>query len=269
MSAPAPELLAAAAKAPMLDPVEEKVLVQSAQTGDAAAMRRLVTSHMRLVLAVARRYSRYGVATDDLVGEGTLGLMEAISRFDVEKANRLSTYAAWWIRAYVRRFALANRRIIGVPSTRRTRKALWHLRSTQRQIAQAQGRPAEKAEVAEALGISVDEVDVVEAALGARDVPIGPYDAGSGPCLDLACETPDPEQVTADNELLEIRRDRVRDAMDRLSDREQEVVCRRLMDDERPSLNVLGEHFGVSRERVRQIQKNAEQKLRSALREVA
>lgn len=229
-------------------------------------MQRLVLAHLRLVLSVAHAYRGGSAGLDDLVSEGCLGLMEAVRRFEVSRGNRFSTYAVWWVRAHLRRYALANRRIVAMPSTRGARRVLGSMARVRRDLCQREGRPVDRGELAEALGVSTSDVALVEAAYAGRDVPVGPTDElGS---RDLASEAPSPEQLAADAEEALQHRRAVAEALASLSDRERTIVEHRLLDDERTSLQALGERFGVSRERVRQIQQRAQAKLRSALLQV-
>lgn len=251
-----------AVTAPVLDPEAEKLLIIGLKAGSAEALRSLLSSHLRMVMAMARRYAGFGVSFEDTVSEGIVGLLEAAKRFDPERGTRFSTYGAWWVRAYVRRYALANRRIVGAPSTRNARKVLSALRTTQNAIAQVTGRRATRSEVATGLGVAEDDVAMVEAALGARDVPIGQGEEGT---YEVADARPTPEQQTAEAELETLRRHRIGEALAKLSEREREILIRRYLADDVATLAVVGESLGLSRERVRQLEKRAQRKLRTAL----
>jgi len=253
--------------APMLDARTERELLEQVAEGSEWALRRLIDSHMRLVICIADRFARHGVPLEDLVSEGSLGLIEAARRFDLERETRFGTYAAWWVRAYVRRYAFANRRMVGAPSTRNARRILWGLRRTERQIAQETGREATRDEVATELRVSPEEVAMVESALGGRDLSLGPAADDDSPALDLPGAEPSPEETAATNEKHRADAERVDAALATLSDREREIIVRRLLDDDSLSLATLGARFGVSRERVRQIQQRAEVKLRGKLLE--
>lgn len=252
-----------AARAPILDLETEHQLIAELMKGSRVALERLIVSHMRLVLSVADRYAQRGVAFEDLVSEGTVGLMEAARRFDPAKGTRFGTYAAWWVRAYVRRHALQNRRIVSAPSTRNARRILWGLRRTEHALSQRLGRPATREEVAQALEVSPEEVAMVESVLGGRDLPIGPIQDHVG--YEPTDAGPSPEENAATDEQHDDYVRRVRKALSTLNDREREIVRRRLLSEDPSSLAMLGESFGVSRERVRQIQERAQKKLRTAL----
>ncbi len=256
---------AQAAAAPLLGAEEEREAIRRFQRGDRAALERVVRAHLRLVLAIVERYAHHGVPMEDLIGEGIVGLMEAARRFEDDKGSRFGTYAAWWVRAYVRRYALQNRRIVSVPSTRAARRVLWGMRRAEREIAQREGRSASREEVAERLGVTSEDVEMVVAAMGGADVPIGVQVEGRG--FDVPDDCPSPEDCAVEWERRERLGARVAEAIARLDCREREIVRRRLLEEEGVSLASLGQRFGVSRERVRQLQRRAESKLRSALLE--
>lgn len=256
-----------ASRAPMLTQEAEREFARRAKEGDRKALQALVDSHMRLAISVAERYSRQGVPVEDLVGEASVGLVEAARRYDPDKGTRFGTYASWWVRAYVRRYCFANRRIVVGPSTRNARRIQWSLRRTERALTQSQGRAPTRDELAEALEASPEEIAMVESVLAGRDVPIGPVDEGPG--FEAVANVPTPEEAAAEREIRLTSHRKLEEALARLTDREREIVRRRLLDDDASSLSVLGEDFGISRERIRQIQQRAETKLRTALLEVA
>ena len=249
--------------APMLDAATERVLVASFRAGSDEALRRLLLSHLRLVRSIAKKYCGHGVSLEDLIGEGHLGLIEAARRFDPERGTRFSTYAAWWVRAYVRRFSLTNRRIVVPPSTRNARRIVSKLPPLHRELCQRRGRAVERSELAEALGVTTDEIAFVQGHLSGHDLTLSPSDDGT--VMEVAGRGPDPEQTASAIEERRLNALRVQQALDCLSKREREIVQRRFLDEETATLAVLGESFGLSRERVRQIEKRARQKLRSVL----
>ncbi|MDW8363010.1 MAG: sigma-70 family RNA polymerase sigma factor [Myxococcales bacterium] len=261
-SAPLLDVRAAAGRAPMLSADEERRLLSAIGAGEPRALERLVATHLRLVVSIARRYTGGGASLEDLVGEGLLGLVEAVRRFEIDRGTRFGTYAAWWVRAYVRRYALANRRIVGAPTTRAGRRLMARLRRTEWEIAQRTGRPALRSEVARALDVSEEDVALVQALLGTRDVALGPHDDGTG--LELADEAPTPEELAAEAEARACPGAPLDDALARLTAREREVLRARIDDETRETLAALGTRMGLSRERVRQIEKNARRKLRAA-----
>lgn len=255
-----------ACEAPLLDAADELELLRRVQERDAAALGRLLEAHFRLVVSLAARYSRAGISDAELVAEGNLGLVEAARRFDVTKNVRFATYAVWWIRARIGRFVLANRRIVASPSTRNARKLFSRMRDAQRRLAQYGGDASREA-VAEETGTTEDDVAMVESALSVPDVPLGLFEDGS---TDLAADDASPEDLFAAREEEARRARAVSFALTSLDWREREVVSRRLLDGgEGETLASIGEGLGISRERVRQIETRAKQKLYAALASVA
>lgn len=258
------QLRQAAIAAPMLDfDTERDLLTRIQDRDDPRALSALLVSHMRLVLSIAQKYRRHGLPLEDLVAEGNLGLVEAARRFDCSRGTRFSTYAAWWIRALIRRYTIANRRIVGAPSTRAARRLLSKLRETQRQLAAELGCAPTREQVAKALDVTVEDVATVEAALSGRDVSLAP--TPDGQVVELACDRASPEEIAAVEQVRAINLRSVHDALERLERRERMIIERRLLDDDRETLAHLGEELGLSRERVRQLELRARQKLRAAL----
>lgn len=259
-------LRARAQSAPILDLEEEHQLAAAARKGSRSALDKLLVAHLRLVLRIALGYVKHGVPYEDLVGEGMVGLAEAAQRFDPERGVRFSAYAAWWIRAHVRRSTLANRRIVATPSTRAARKLVARLRETERVLGQDSGRRATREEVAAALGVSPEDVGMVDSALRERDVVVGDLDHGG---IELADGGYSPEQLVADAETQARSSCAISRAIDSLSAREREIVRRRITSEDSDTLSVVGQALGLSRERVRQIESKACEKLRTALEERA
>ncbi|HZO15832.1 MAG TPA: sigma-70 family RNA polymerase sigma factor [Polyangiaceae bacterium] len=201
---------------------EEQELVQRMIAGSSEALMHLIDAHMPLVRTFVRRYYRDGLSGDDLAAEGRLGLLVAAQRFDPHRGVRFGRYAAWWVRAMVRRHALRNRRIVAPPAAR-------------------------------------------QAAMNTRDAPV----ATDGGLYDLADMTPSPEELLEAAERRLILESNVRRAMGKLPDRERAIVSRRLLEDDKVTLESLGRDIGVSRERVRQLEERAKGQLRRALEGVA
>ncbi len=254
----------AAQQAPLLTAEHERMLLRSAQDGRRFAVDELIASHMRLVIDVASRHARPGLDAHDLIGEGVVGLLEAVRRFDLSHQTRFSSYAVWWVRACVRQFALANRRIVGMPSSRGARIVRAGLRAIERSLAQQLERIPSRAEIAQALGVREADVDAVDRALSCWDIslsqsePAEPWD-----------DRPGPETMVGDAELETLRQRSMQRALGMLSARERELVCERLCEDDGKSLTELGHELGVSRQRAGQILAGAREKLRGCLEQVA
>jgi RNA polymerase sigma-32 factor len=247
----------------MLEAAEERKLAVAAQAGSRAATEALVTSHVRLVVSIAREFAGYGVPIDDLVSEGMLGLVEATQRFDPERGVRLAAYAAWWIRAYMRRYSIMNRRIVRAPSTRHGRRLLANLRKVQRELTQTNGTPPDAGEIASAMQVSRAEVEETEAALSGRDLPVA-VDPQTR-AMELAAHGPSPEEQAAEHEELDQHRQALERALADLTPREREILRRRYFGAETTSLSTIGAGLGLSRERVRQLEREATTKLREAI----
>ena len=256
-------LLRAARSAPILSADEELRLARQARAGSGASFERLLKAHLRLVLTVARDFGSYGLPLDELVSEGLLGLVEAARRFDPERGVRLAAYAAWWIRAYIRRYTIFNRRIVRTPSSRHGRKLLANLRRTQRDLAQTSGERPDASTVAEVLGVGVRDVEEMESALSGRDLPCGFDPDGHG--FEIASQAPSPETLVADAEDRERSRGALRDAMRGLPERERCILEQRYLNEETGSLASIGRSLGLSRERVRQLEHEAQVKVRHAI----
>jgi RNA polymerase sigma-32 factor len=254
----------AAVEAPMLDSeTEQNYLRRIQESNDPIALSALLVSHLRLVLSVAQKYTGHGVTLEDLVAEGNLGLVEAARRFDRSKGTRFSTYAGWWVRALIRRFTIANRRIVGAPSTRNGRRLLSTLRATQRRLAAELGETPSRERVAAELQVTAEEVALVEAALSGRDVSLAPSDDGQ--VFELPSELGSPEQEVAEREIQAMHAASVAEALSQLDERERAIVEKRILGDDKDTLADIGASMGLSRERVRQIELRARQKLRDAL----
>lgn len=250
-------LRAQVAREPMLDAHEEAVLIRAIQeSDDPRSLARLLAAHARMVVAVAARHVRRGIALDDLISEGNLGLVEAARRFDETRAVRFSTFAAWWIRARIGRFAMQNRRIVAAPGTRGARQLLGLPASDRRMLSSA---PREA--LAARMGVTVDDVDLVVAFLHPRDAVVGSHE-GETDLVDDA--------LAADDQLASLEEhrrtsERVRRALSELDARERDIVSRRLLEDEPETLEWIGRTHGLSRERVRQLEQRARRKLRDSL----
>jgi RNA polymerase sigma-32 factor len=257
----------AARQSPLLEAERERELLLRAQQGDQEASSELVQCHMRLVVQVAFRYAREGLSEHDLVSEGVLGLLEAVRRFDLSRPTRFAGYAGWWVRASVREFALANRRIVGTPSTRGARVVRARLRRAERTLSQELGRKPSVGELSRALSVSEQDVELVDVALSARDLslavgePLGSLEPEDG--------APGPEQVVAEAEAQAACAASLHAALRSLNARERAVVCEHLYTDETRSLTDLGRVLGVSRQRAGQIFASACDKLRARLASVA
>jgi RNA polymerase sigma-32 factor len=266
-------------KFPLLTPEEEQELARTfRRKGDSRSAHRLVTANLRFVVKVSYEYRSYGLRMADLVQEGNIGLMKAVQKFDPEKGIRLISYAVWWIRAYIQNYILKSYSLVKLGTTQAQRKLFFSLARTKRELdkmsaehgADSDGENAAK--IAKKLKVKASEVEEMSQRMGARDfsldAPMG--EDGSYTHLDLLVgdgATQDHELSTAQQE--RVVQGRVGEALARLDPRERYIIEQRIMGDQPLTLKELGEHFGCSRERARQLETRAKEKLKRELEALA
>ena len=268
------QYIAEAMRAPMLEREHEAELGRRWRDNqDEKAINELVTSHIRLVVKIASGFRGYGLAVSDLIQEGNIGLLEAAKRFDPERDIRFSTYASWWILASVQEFIIRNASIIRLGSTPAQKKLFFNLRRLRAKIADNSGglmTDENRSEIASILKVPVEAVERMEAHISGPDkslnMAIGGED-GSGDELQnfLVDERPNPEQNVTDTHDSAVRSRWLQDAMRTLTPREQDIIQHRYLDDGRSTLADIGKDYGVTKERIRQIESRALGKLKSAL----
>jgi len=252
------------AKFSLLTPQEEVKLARRIKRGDQKARTEMVSANLRLVVKIARDYGNLGLPLLDLISEGNIGLMKAVERFDPKKGGKLSTYAAWWIKQSIKR-ALANQsKTIRLPVHLVDKIA--KVRRVSSQMTEELGREPTDEELAEEIGLSVSKVTQLKASAvrpASLDQPIGDDDSTEFGDLVGDVEADDPFEILRDKDL----REEVGDLMDILDDRERRILNSRFgLDGHKPkTLEDVGEKFGVTRERIRQLQNIALHKLRKAL----
>lgn len=259
-------LRAALRGAPSVTAAEERALIGAARSGHRASMDRLVRSHLRLVVSIAREHQRFGLPIEDMVSEGCIGLVQAVEKFDLDRPTRFAAYAAWWVRAYIREYTLRNRRIVPMPSTRAARRLVSSLRPTELRLTQELGRVPSAAEIADTLGVGENDVRMVDRALAARDVAVAPDGDSAMALLDRG---PSPEEEAAERELDAQNTAALDAALAVLTPRERAVVVEHHLSRTPRSFAEIGRKWGVSRERARQIEQRARAKMQALLRAVA
>jgi RNA polymerase sigma-32 factor len=262
---------------PLLTPEEEKRLARAYRDhADTRAAHRLVTANLRFVVKVAYGYRSYGLRMPDLVQEGNIGLMKAVQKFDPDLGIRLISYAVWWIRAYIQNHILRSWSLVKVGTTQAQRKLFFSLARTKRELQRLGGRTDEGAtpdpvRIARKLHVLPTEVEEMERRLEGRDLSLdAPVGDGSSTHLDFVAAG----QVCQDDALCEAEERRlvaaeVEAALGQLDPRERLIIERRVMNDRPLTLKELGDHFGFSRERARQLEIRAREKLRHALQDLA
>jgi RNA polymerase sigma-32 factor len=263
-------------KFPMLAPDEEYMLAKAyKEHDDRGAAHRLVTSHLRLVAKIAMGYRGYGLPIGEVISEGNVGLMQAVKRFEPEKGFRLATYAMWWIRASIQEYILRSWSLVKMGTTASQKRLFFNLRKVKGQIqAFEEGdlRPENVEKIATKLGVSKEDVISMNRRLGGDSSLNSPIraDSEAGEWQDwLVDETPSAETRLAESEEADSRRQLLRDAMGGLNDREKRIFEARRLAEDPITLEELSTEFGVSRERVRQIEVRAFEKVQKAVKKGA
>ncbi|CAH0238331.1 RNA polymerase sigma factor RpoH [Erwinia aphidicola] len=256
---------------PMLTAEEEKALAERLHyQGDLEAAKTLILSHLRFVVHVARNYSGYGLPQADLIQEGNIGLMKAVRRFNPEVGVRLVSFAVHWIKAEIHEYVLRNWRIVKVATTKAQRKLFFNLRKTKQRLGWFNQDEVEM--VARELGVSSKDVREMESRMAAQDMTFDPTpdDEGEGrsmaPMLYLQDKSSDFANGIEEDNWEDHAADKLSDAMQGLDERSQHIIRARWLDDDnKTTLQELADQYGVSAERVRQLEKNAMKKLRLAI----
>jgi RNA polymerase sigma-32 factor len=255
---------------PVLKVEEEQALAtRFRENGDVEAARSLVISHLRFVVHIARGYMGYGLQLGDLVQEGNVGLMKAVKRFDPEVGVRLVSFAVHWIRAEIHEFVLRNWRVVKVATTKAQRKLFFNLRKAKQHLGWLSHD--ETRAVAEDLGVSEAEVTEMERRLSARDLSFDPVptgdddDGGYTPEAWLPAHDDDPATAMEAEDWEQSMRARLRDGLAALDDRSRDIVQSRWLTEQKSTLHELADRYGVSAERIRQIEAAAIRKLGKSL----
>jgi RNA polymerase sigma-32 factor len=260
----------AVSRVPVLSREEELVLANRFHgENDLDAARQLVLSHLRFVLHIARGYAGYGLPMGDLVQEGNVGLMKAVKRFDPTVGVRLVSFAVHWIRAEIHEYVLRNWRLVKVATTKAQRKLFFNLRRRKKGLTWLTAE--ETSAVARDLGVTTSEVTEMEQRLAARDLSFDPTpdadeeDGSYSPAMYLQSPDADPAVLVERSEWEETSNDNLATAIATLDQRSRTIIKRRWLDDDKATLHQLADEFGVSAERIRQIEANALKKLKGAV----
>jgi len=265
-------------KYPLLTVDEEQRLARLyAKSQDLDAAHKLVTSNLRFVVKVSYEYRSYGIKMADLIQEGNIGLMKAVQKFDPDKGIRLISYAVWWIRAFIQNYILKSWSLVKLGTTQAQRKLFFSLARTRRELEKIDSAPngahlgTNEHNIAKKLRVKPTEVLEMQQRMEGRDLsldaPMG-EDGGSSHVDFVQDGAELPDQEIAENEERHIVQERVLEALGRLDPRERYIIEQRIMQDKPMTLKELGEHFGFSRERARQLEIRAKAKLEQELGEL-
>ncbi|MEQ8482462.1 MAG: RNA polymerase sigma factor RpoH [Hoeflea sp.] len=262
---------------PMLEPQEEYMLAKRfLEHEDTKAAHRLVTSHLRLVAKIAMGYRGYGLPIGEVISEGNVGLMQAVKKFDPERGFRLATYAMWWIKASIQEYILRSWSLVKMGTTANQKRLFFNLRKVKSRIQAVEDgdlRPDQVAEIATKLNVSEDEVISMNRRLSgdaSLNAPIKASEGESGQWQDwLVDDSDSAEDMLVEQDQLESRRGMLKNALDVLNERERRIFEARRLRDDPITLEDLSGEFDISRERVRQIEVRAFEKVQDAVQKAA
>jgi RNA polymerase sigma-32 factor len=256
---------------PLLDAEEEGRLARKyRRTRDVRIAQKLVTSNLRFVVKVASEYRSFGLPPGDLVQVGNLGLMKAVEKFDPSRGVRLISYAVWWIRAYIREHMLRSWSLVRIGTTQVQRRLFFTLARAKRELERLSGSDGIEdrvGELARQLGVKPSEIAEMEQRMSCHDLSLdAPLEDGGPTPLELvpSLEQPADERV-ADTQISKLLTEQVAGAMDQLDSRERYIIERRIIDERPETFHNIGKHFGISRERARQLERRAKTKLQALL----
>ncbi len=265
-------------KFPMLEPEEEYMLAKRwVEDQDTEAAHKMVTSHLRLAAKIAMGYRGYGLPQAEVISEANVGLMQAVKRFDPEKGFRLATYAMWWIRASIQEYILRSWSLVKLGTTSAQKKLFFNLRKAKARIGALEDgdlRPEHVEKIAHDLNVSEDEVVSMNRRLSGGDASLNATISADGEGASqwqdwLEDEDADQASDFEAKDELEVRRELLASAMDVLNEREQDILTQRRLMDNPVTLEELSGQYGVSRERIRQIEVRAFEKLQKRMQELA
>lgn len=264
-------------KFPILAPEQEYMLAKRYQEHqDPEAAAQLVTSHLRLVAKIAMGYRGYGLPVSELISEGNIGLMQGVKKFEPDRGFRLATYAMWWIRASIQEFILRSWSLVKMGTTAAQKKLFFNLRRMKNNIEAFEDgdlHPDDVKKIATDLGVSEDDVVSMNRRMamgGDTSLNVSMHEDGEGQWQDwLADEGPLQDSIVAEAQEADVRHHMLSDALDDLNDRERHILTERRLAEDPKTLEELSQVYGVSRERVRQIEVRAFEKLQRAMMRIA
>ena len=266
-------------KFPMLEPEEEYMLAKRwVEEQDTEAAHRMVTSHLRLVSKIAMGYRGYGLPVSDLISEGNVGLMQGVKKFEADRGFRLATYAMWWIKASIQEYILRSWSLVKMGTTAAQKKLFFNLRRMKKNLDAYEDtdlHPDDVAKIATDLGVPEQEVVNMNRRMlmggdGSLNVPMRNGEEGSGEWMDwLKDDGPLQDELVANAQESEVRHDMLIEAMDGLNEREKHILTERRLTENPQTLEELSQVYDVSRERIRQIEVRAFEKVQKAMKAIA
>lgn len=262
-------------KFPILEKEEEYMYAYRLRDeGDVDAAHQLVTSHLRLVAKIAMGYRGYGLPVSDLISEGNIGLMKAVKKFDPDKGFRLSTYAIWWIRASITEYVLKSWSMVKMGTVSSQKKLFFSLRRMKNQLKiydNGELSDEQAGQISEAVGATEQEVQHMNRRLHSRDLslnaPLSNTEDGAAEFMDtLVDDRPDPESLVGDSQEMSVRSGMLEHALAELPERERHILIERRLKEDPVTLEELGAEYGISRERIRQLEVRAFDKVQKLVR---
>ena len=247
---------------------EFKLAVRLKKYNDMDAAETLIVSNLRFVVKIAHEYRNYGFKLADLIQEGNIGLIHAVKKFDPYRGYRLISYAVWWIRAYIQNYLIKSWSIVKIGTTQAQRKLFFKLSQAKKQLESLSKKNPEFAEIAESLGVKGSEVEEMDMRMGSRDVSLHEFigdDAGATHIDFLAYEGDNQEVALIKNEERSLVQRNIAGALATLNERESYIIRHRVMADNPETLQKIGDKYNITRERARQIEKQALKKVQLAL----
>ncbi|PKN06096.1 MAG: RNA polymerase sigma factor RpoH [Deltaproteobacteria bacterium HGW-Deltaproteobacteria-7] len=247
---------------------EFKLAVRLKKYNDVKAAEKLIVSNLRFVVKIAHEYRNYGFKLADLIQEGNIGLIHAVKKFDPYKGYRLISYAVWWIRAYIQNYLMKSWSIVKIGTTQAQRKLFFKLNQTKKELESLSRKNPEFSEIATSLGVKDSEVEEMDLRMGSRDVSLNEIinDDSTNSHMDfLAYEGDDQEVSLIKNEEKSLVQRDIAGALSNLNERESYIILNRVMADDPKTLQEIGSKYNISRERARQIEKQALKKMQLAL----
>lgn len=247
---------------------EFKLAVRLKRDNDVSAAEKLIVSNLRFVVKIAHEYRNYGFKLSDLIQEGNIGLIHAVKKFDPYKGYRLISYAVWWIRAYIQNYLIRSWSIVKIGTTQAQRKLFFKLNQTKKELETMSRKNPEFSEIATSLGVKDSEVEEMDLRMGSRDVSLNEIindDSGNSHIDFLAYEGDNQEISLIKNEEKSLVQRDIAGALAHLNERESYIILNRVMADDPKTLQEIGERYNISRERARQIEKQALKKMQLAL----